>query len=90
MVISSGSSPQSIAPARQSGAHHVFDHKSDDVAAKLAKLTGNQGVDLTFDATCSDVGLNRDKTVRRGGGLDRVAGGLLKDDPVCRKFGIVA
>ena len=37
----------------QSGAHHVFDYKRDDVAAKIAELSGGRGVDLVFDATYS-------------------------------------
>jgi NADPH:quinone reductase-like Zn-dependent oxidoreductase len=68
LVISSGSTPQSIALAKQSGAHHVFDYKRDDVAAEIAKLTGGQGVDLVFDATYSEHGfVETAKTVRRGG-----------------------
>ena len=68
LVISSGSTPQSIALARQSGAHHVFDYKRDDIAAEIAKLTGGRGVDLVFDATYSERGLVESaKTVRRGG-----------------------
>jgi NADPH:quinone reductase-like Zn-dependent oxidoreductase len=68
LVISSGSTPQSIALARQSGAHHVFDYKRDDVAAEIAKLTGGRGVDLVFDATYSERGFAETaKTVRRGG-----------------------
>jgi len=68
LVISSGSSPQSIALARQSGAHHVFDYRHDDVAAKIAELTGGQGVDLVFDATYSEAGfIETAKTVRQGG-----------------------
>jgi NADPH:quinone reductase-like Zn-dependent oxidoreductase len=68
LVISSGSSPQSIALARQSGAHHVFDYTRDDVAAKIAELTGGQGVDLVFDATYSEAGfIETAKTVRQGG-----------------------
>src|SRR6266481_5478745 len=63
LVISSGSSPQSIALARQSGAHLVFDYRRDDVAAKIAELTG--GVDLVFDATYSEAGfIETAKTVR--------------------------
>jgi len=65
LVISSGSTPQSIALARQSGAHHVFDYKRDDVAAKVAELTGGKGVDLVFDATYSEAGLLRPR--RRSG-----------------------
>jgi NADPH:quinone reductase-like Zn-dependent oxidoreductase len=68
LVISSGSTPQSIALARQSGAHHVFDYKRDDIAAKIAELTGGKGVDLVFDATYSEAGfIETAKTVRRGG-----------------------
>jgi NADPH:quinone reductase-like Zn-dependent oxidoreductase len=68
MVISSGSTPQSIALARQSGAHHVFDYKRDDIAAEIAKLTNGRGVDLVFDATYSEAGfVETAKTVRRGG-----------------------
>jgi NADPH:quinone reductase-like Zn-dependent oxidoreductase len=68
LVISSGSTPQSIALARQSGAQHVFDYKRDDVAAEIAELTGGQGVDLVFDATYSEQGfVETAKTVRRGG-----------------------
>src|SRR6202047_4198576 len=67
-VISSGSTPQSIALARQSGAHHVFDYKRDDVAAEIAELTGGRGVDLVFDATYSEAGfVETAKTVRQGG-----------------------
>ena len=68
LVISSGSTPQSIALARKSGAHHVFDYKRDDVAAEIAKLTGGRGVDVVFDATYSEQGfVETAKTVRRGG-----------------------
>jgi len=68
LVISSGSTLQSIALAQQSGAHHVFDYKRDDVAAKIAELTGGRGVDLVFDATYSEAGfVETAKTVRRSG-----------------------
>src|SRR6201993_2608286 len=68
LVISSGSTPQSIALARQSGAHHVFNYKRDDIAAEIAKLTSGRGVDLVFDATYSEQGfVETAKTVRQGG-----------------------
>ena len=68
LVISSGSTPESIALARQSGAHQVFDFKRDDSAAEIAKLTSGQGVDVVFDATYSEQGfVETAKTVRRGG-----------------------
>jgi NADPH:quinone reductase-like Zn-dependent oxidoreductase len=68
LVISSGSTPQSIALARQSGAHYVFDYKRDDIAAEIARLTGGRGVDVVFDATYSEAGfVETAKTVRAGG-----------------------
>ena len=68
LVISSGSTSQSMALARQSGAHYVFDYKRDDIAAEIAKLTGGRGADLVFDATYSEAGfVETAKTVRRGG-----------------------
>jgi NADPH:quinone reductase-like Zn-dependent oxidoreductase len=68
LVISSGSTPQSISLARQSGAHHVFDYKRDDIAAEIARLTGGRGADVVFDATYSEAGfVETAKTVRAGG-----------------------
>jgi NADPH:quinone reductase-like Zn-dependent oxidoreductase len=67
LVISSGSMPQPVERARQSGAHHVFDYKRDDVAAKIAELTG-RSVDLVFDATYSEAGfVETAKTIQQGG-----------------------
>lgn len=68
LVISSGSTPQSIALARHSGAHHVFDYKREDIRAEIYRLTGDQGVDVVFDATYSEAGfVETAKTVRNGG-----------------------
>ncbi|MFF3563604.1 zinc-binding alcohol dehydrogenase family protein [Streptomyces sp. NPDC002574] len=68
LVISSGSTPQSIALARDSGAQHVFDYKREDIPAKIAGLTSGRGVDVVFDATYSEQGfVETAKTVRRGG-----------------------
>jgi NADPH:quinone reductase-like Zn-dependent oxidoreductase len=68
LVISSGSTPQSMALARQSGAHYVFDYKRDDIAAEISKLTSGRGADLVFDATYSEAGfVETAKTVRQGG-----------------------
>jgi NADPH:quinone reductase-like Zn-dependent oxidoreductase len=68
LVISSGGTSQSIALARQSGAHYVFNYKRDDIAAEISKLTGGQGANLVFDATYSEPGfVETAKTVRQGG-----------------------
>jgi NADPH:quinone reductase-like Zn-dependent oxidoreductase len=67
-VISSGSTPQSIGLAKQSGAQHIFNYKHDDIAAEIAKLTNGRGVDLVFDATYNEHGfVETAKTVRQGG-----------------------
>lgn len=67
-VISSAGSPASIELARNSGAHHVFDYKRDDVNTEIEKLTGGKGVDVVFDATYSESGfVNSARTVREGG-----------------------
>jgi NADPH:quinone reductase-like Zn-dependent oxidoreductase len=68
LVISSGSTPQSMALASQSGAQHVFDYKRDDIGARIAQLTGGRGADLVFDATYSEAGfVATAKTLRQGG-----------------------
>jgi threonine dehydrogenase-like Zn-dependent dehydrogenase len=68
LVISSGSTPQSMALARQSGAHHVFDYKRDDIIGEIARLTDGRGADVVFDATYSERGfVQTAKTVRNGG-----------------------
>jgi NADPH:quinone reductase-like Zn-dependent oxidoreductase len=68
LVISSGSSPQSMNLARESGAHHVFDYKRDDIAGEIARLSGGKGADVVFDATYSEAGfVETAKTVRKGG-----------------------
>jgi NADPH:quinone reductase-like Zn-dependent oxidoreductase len=54
LVLSSGSSPASRDLARVSGADHVFDYRSSDVAAEVAALTNGAGVDVVFDATYSE------------------------------------
>ena len=67
-VISSGSTPDSMALARSCGAHHVFDYKQDDVPAEIMKLTGGAGVDLVYDSTYSETGfVNTAGMVRKGG-----------------------
>ncbi|GAB1818860.1 quinone oxidoreductase family protein [Herbidospora sp. RD11066] len=67
-VVSSGSTPESIGLARESGAHHVYDYKRDDIAAEIDELTGGRGADVVFDATYSERGFAETAaTVRKGG-----------------------
>jgi threonine dehydrogenase-like Zn-dependent dehydrogenase len=68
LVISSNSTPQSMALAPQSGAHYVLDYKRDDIAAEILKLAGGRGAGFVFDATYSEAGfVETAKTVRQGG-----------------------
>lgn len=41
------------------GAHHVLDPTKDDIVATCLKLTGNKGVDVTFDAAGVQSGLDQ-------------------------------
>lgn len=44
--------------ARTSGADHVLDPNEVDVAARVKELTEGEGVDVSFDTTGAEVGLN--------------------------------
>jgi threonine dehydrogenase-like Zn-dependent dehydrogenase len=84
LIINSGGAPQSMALARQFGAHHVFDYKRDDIAAEIARLTGVRGADLVFDATYSEVGfVETAKTVRLGGSWVVLGAGPGKTNSCC-------
>jgi NADPH:quinone reductase-like Zn-dependent oxidoreductase len=67
-VISSGSTPASIERARASGADYVFDYKTEDVGAEIAKLTGGRGVDVVYDITYNEQSyVDTARMVREGG-----------------------
>lgn len=68
LVISSGSTPQSMALARECGAHHVFNYKRDNIPGEIAQLTDDRGADVVFDATYSEAGfVQTARAVRHGG-----------------------
>ena len=54
-VIATVSSDPKAVVARQSGADHVLDYRREDVAARVAEITGGEGVDLIVDV---DFGAN--------------------------------
>lgn len=74
IIVSSGSSAASLAVARASGATHVFNYKTDDIAAEISALTGGRGVDLVFDATYSESGFIDTAQLVRSGGIWAVLG----------------
>ena len=59
---------QSRALASSSGADRVFDYRSDDIAAEIARLTHGRGVDVAFDATYSEDSYVATSTMVRPGG----------------------
>jgi NADPH2:quinone reductase len=54
-VIATVSSDSKAVLARQSGADHVLNYRREDVAARVAEITGGEGVDLIVDV---DFGAN--------------------------------
>ena len=54
-VIATVSSPEKAAVARDAGAHHVLNYRSDDVAAAVRDLSSGRGADLVVDV---DFGAN--------------------------------
>jgi len=67
-VVSSGSTAESMALARASGADHVFNYKQDNIATQIAQLTQGRGVDVVFDVTYSEQSfIDSARMVRDGG-----------------------
>ncbi|MBM3683373.1 MAG: NADPH:quinone oxidoreductase family protein [Actinobacteria bacterium] len=55
-VIATAGGPEKCAHVRALGAHHVLDHRSDDVYAAVQDLTGGHGVDVAYDPVGGDLG----------------------------------
>lgn len=54
-VIATVSSPEKAGHARKGGAHATINYRTEDVAARLAELTGGQGIDRVVDV---ELGVN--------------------------------
>lgn len=48
-TIGTAGGPEKVAMARGLGYAHVFDYDSEDVAARVAEVTGGRGVDVVYD-----------------------------------------
>lgn len=48
-VIATAGSKAKLDLCREMGASHVIDHRNEDVAQRLAEITGGRGVDVVFD-----------------------------------------
>lgn len=53
-VIGTAGSPEKAEIARAAGCDHVIAYREEDVAARIAELTGGQGVHVAFDAVGAD------------------------------------
>ncbi|MDZ7748669.1 MAG: zinc-binding dehydrogenase [Halofilum sp. (in: g-proteobacteria)] len=66
-VIATVGSPQKAEVAEAAGADLTIDYRAEDVAARIAELTGEDGVDrIVESALASNIGLDL-QAVRRGG-----------------------
>jgi NADPH:quinone reductase-like Zn-dependent oxidoreductase len=68
-VIATAGGPEKCAKVKSLGAHHVIDHRTQDVAATVRTLTGKAGVPVVFEhvgASTFDTSL---KVLQRGGRL---------------------
>jgi len=52
-VITTTSSPEKAAAAREAGADHCIDYRSEDVGARVAEITGGRGVDAIVEMNLS-------------------------------------
>ncbi|MEU1623638.1 zinc-binding dehydrogenase [Streptomyces sp. NPDC005722] len=53
--------------ALRHGADHVVDHRTEDLTARIAGITGGRGVDLIYDPVGGDMGATAVKSLARGG-----------------------
>ena len=53
-VIAAAGGDAQVALARDLGADHVIDYRQEDVAARVAELTGGQGVAVVYDGVGKD------------------------------------
>lgn len=53
-LIGTAGGPEKCALARQFGAAHVIDYKSEDFAARVREITGGQGVKVVYDSVGHD------------------------------------
>lgn len=52
-VITTTSSPEKAAAAREAGSDHCIDYRSEDVGARVAEITGGRGVDAIIEMNLS-------------------------------------
>ena len=66
-VITTAGSDEKLEKAKQLGADHVVNYKTQDFVEETKKITGNAGVDMVFDHVGPDTFAGNMKVVRWGG-----------------------
>ncbi|MFF2523509.1 zinc-binding dehydrogenase [Streptomyces liangshanensis] len=62
------------------GADHVLNHRTDDLTARIAEITGGRGVDLIYDPVGGDTAATAVKSLARNGRIAMI--GLASGAPV--------
>ncbi len=68
-VIATAGGPEKCAKVKALGAHHVIDHRTQDVAATVRTLTGKAGVQVVFEHVGASTFETSLKVLQRGGRL---------------------
>ncbi len=68
-VIATAGGAEKCAKVAALGAHHVIDHRTQDVAETVRKLTGKAGVQVVFEHVGADTFATSLKVLQRGGRL---------------------
>ena len=68
-VIATAGGPEKCAKVKALGAHHVIDHRTQDVAATVRTLTGKAGVPVVFEHVGASTFETSLKVLQRGGRL---------------------
>jgi NADPH2:quinone reductase len=79
-VIAVAGSREKLDFCRRHGADHVVNHRTEDLPARIAELTGGRGADVVFDPVGGDTALAALKAVARNGRVVLI--GLASGKPV--------
>ncbi|WP_220296831.1 NADPH:quinone oxidoreductase family protein [Streptomyces sp. MBT84] len=80
MVIAVAGSREKAEFCARFGADHVLNHRTDDLTARIAEITGGRGVDLIYDPVGGDTATTVVKSLARNGRIAVV--GLASGAPV--------
>jgi len=79
-VIAVAGSPEKLEFCSRLGADHVLNHRTDDLTARIAEITGGRGVDVIYDPVGGETAATLVKSLARNGRIAVV--GLASGAPV--------